>query len=153
MNSCSNATAPAHIGPGQASGHSDTVALGGPGICAHSTPCAPGMSTSTFCRADGRVVAELRGDTLSCRRRSSRDVWRYPLAWAVDSGILAMATQIGVAFAEIVDLDTGNVYRAMLEDFRRHGCAVGDQVALAWPMWSLLRLGEVRPGDVGLRWE
>ncbi len=103
------------------------------------------MQARQYCGANGRVVAWLRGTTLVKHADASRHMLRVPPAWAFDDAILQAATKDGATDCEIVDRETGDVWRALLSDFRVHGFMVargfGEQTGLALPFWRVQRAG------------
>lgn len=105
-----------------------------------------------YCGANGRVVAWLRGTTLCKHADASRHMLRVPPAWAFDDAVLQAATRDGATDCEIVDRETGDVWRALLSDFRVHGFMVargfGEQTGLALPFWRVQRAGA--PVQLGL---
>ena len=104
-------------------------------------------------RADGRaVVGRVEGDVFRKSARSSVHMLRRPRAWAADVDALDQARAAGAAWVEVLDLDTGAIYRAALVDFYRRGVTVnrghGPQLALPLDCWDVAggRRSTARPG-------
>jgi hypothetical protein len=87
-------------------------------------------------RVNGKVVAELRGEVLVKRVRGSMHLLHHPRrAWAIDAQVLVDAERAGARLVEIVDQETGEVFRAAVAQFHAKGFSVdrgyGAQRALA----------------------
>jgi hypothetical protein len=92
-------------------------------------------------RLDGRTIAELDGSTLHKRVRGSVHLLQQPRrAWAVDAAMLADAERRGGVLVEVVDGESGQVYRAAIALFHQRGFTVsrgyGEQRALALVHWQ-----------------
>jgi len=99
----------------------------------------------TYFNADGKPVASLNGHTLTKRVRSSRHMLRRPPALAFDAAILEQARQDGASVVEILDVETGRIYRAAIDAFELHGFRLnrgfGEQVGLALCYWRVEAAG------------
>lgn len=97
-------------------------------------------------RGDGRIVGQLRGDTLH-KTAKREHILRTPPAWAWDDAILTAAEKDGARFTEIKC--DGLIYRASLSDFQHHGFyfnrGYGIQRGLALAYWHIQRIGEPAP--------
>lgn len=90
----------------------------------------------------GRMVADLRGETLHKRVRGSVHQLHQPRrAWAIDAGVLVDAERRGAKVVEVLDTETGTVYRAGIALFHLRGFTVdrnyGEQRGLALEHWSV----------------
>lgn len=98
----------------------------------------------------GRAVGCIVGDVLRKELHSSRHLLHTPPAWAVDAAILDQCERVGVTTVQVVDLDTGDRYVALLSSFRRFGRrfnrGCGDQVYLTLDHWTVEREGWTQPG-------
>ena len=97
-------------------------------------------------RADGRVVGELRGDTLRKHVKATH-MLHTPRGWAWDSEIIAQAQRMGATRTELVGED-GTKYLAPLSDFWEHGVPLsrgyGKQVCLPLAYWQVVKPGDAR---------
>ena len=104
--------------------------------------------------AQGRVVGQVRGNVFHKTVRGSVHMLRRPPAWALDLGSLLQAEKQGARSVEIRDIETGNRYRASIEQVRRHGFTLdrgyGQQIGLALDRWTLTRPGEVQAEQLNL---
>jgi hypothetical protein len=111
-------------------------------------------------RLGGRTIAELDGSTLRKRVRGSVHLLQQPRkAWAVDAAMLADAERRGGVLVEVVDGETGQVYRAGVALFRQRGFTVsrgyGEQRALALEHWTVgdaTRPAAAVPVQLGFGW-
>lgn len=92
-------------------------------------------------RLDGHKVAELHGDVLRKLVRGREHLLHKPRrAWAIDAGVLVAAEQRGARVVEVLDTETGTVYRAGIARFHTSGFTIdrgyGEQRALALEHWS-----------------
>jgi len=95
-------------------------------------------STAIF--AGRKVVGHVRGDTFYKSIRASVHMLRKPPAIALDCQSIADAEQAGATWAEILDTESGRVYRARLETIRRYGTVFnrgfGEQIYLCLSAWG-----------------
>ena len=101
-------------------------------------PRGRGRQAGTPIRAAGRVVGEVRGDTFY-KSLAARHFLQKPPAIALDLSSLNDVERLGVRYCEILDRDTGRVYRAAISTIRARGFRVsrgfGEQWALALAEW------------------
>ncbi len=98
------------------------------------------MSKDTPIFAAGKVVGEVRGDTFHKSIRGSRHILRRPRSLALDLQSITDAELAGAVWAEIIDIESGKVYRAQLDTIRRYGTVFnrgfGEQIYLCLPEWG-----------------
>lgn len=72
---------------------------------------------------DGRVVGWMYQSTQTLYKRVKGSIHRLnqPPGWAWDDFIIQEALAKGMVFTEVIDTETGIVYRAPLEEFTTHG--------------------------------
>jgi len=103
-------------------------------------------STTGPVYAQGRVVGEVRGGVFCKTVRGSAHMLRRPPAWALDLGSLLQAEKLGARWVHITDIETGNCYRATIEQIRRYGLTFdrghGRQIGLPLDRWTVTRPGE-----------
>ncbi len=92
-------------------------------------------------RLAGHKVAELHGAVLRKQVRGSSHLLHKPRrAWAIDATVLVDAEQRGATTVEVLDTETGTVYRAGIAKFHTCGFTVdrgwGEQRGLALEHWS-----------------
>jgi len=104
-----------------------------------------GKARHSYYNSQGQVVASLKGHTLTKRVRGSRHMLRRPPALAFDAAILEQARQDGASVVEILDVETGRIYRAAIDAFELHGFkfnrGFGEQVGLALCYWRVEAAG------------
>ncbi len=104
--------------------------------------------------AQGRVVGEVRGGVFCKTVRGSAHMLRKPPAWALDLGSLLQAEKLGAKSVELRDTDTGNRYRATIEQVRRYGFVFdrgwGRQIGLPLDRWTVTRPGESHTEQLSL---
>ncbi len=102
-------------------------------------------STMTFTagqyRLGGHKVGELHGAVLRKLVHGREHMLQKPRqAWAIDATVLVDAEQRGATTVEVLDTETGTVYRAGIAKFHTHGFTVnhgwGAQRGLALAHWS-----------------
>lgn len=93
------------------------------------------------CRADGKVVGDVRGDTFYKTLSASRHFLRMPPSIGFDMDTLNAAERNGARIVQVTDKDSGKIYRALIYTIRRRGFTVnrgyGLQLALRLKFWSL----------------
>ena len=98
--------------------------------------------------ADGRVVGVVEGRVFKKRVRGSAHFLRTPLAIALDVETLGQAEDYGADSVEILDLETGRLFRASVATIRERGFRVdrrfGEQVALPLDRWEVRGPGVAR---------
>jgi hypothetical protein len=100
-------------------------------------------------RVNNRRVGVVDGDVFRKKVHGSKhQLWRPP-AWAADIDNLHAAREAGARHIEIVDMDTGSVYRTSIARMLADGFPVnrgyGAQVALALPLWDRPDLDDQLP--------
>ena len=92
---------------------------------------------------DGRIVGDIRGDTLVLKRRKSRHWLRLANGWAIDEVVLRRAKEAGVETVVVLDQESGVAYRAALSKLLACGTPVdlghGRQYALPEREWATER--------------
>lgn len=120
-------------------------------------PNTPEKQLVQVVRVFGRVVAGLwvipdLGLTLCKDIHGSKHMLKRPPAIAIDRLTLEQAESAGAIWAEIRDVETGKIYRALLSTIRARGFqfnrGFGDQVALALAAWN--RDEEPQPAQLEL---
>ncbi len=91
-------------------------------------------------RSDGKMVGGIIGTTLRKHVDASRHFLRRPPAICFDRDVLLEAQSQGVQIVEVIDRESGNVFRASLaliwlKGFRLNR-GYGDQVALALSLFN-----------------
>jgi len=103
-------------------------------------------STASPVYAQGRVVGQVRGGVFYKTVRGSVGVLRKPRGWASDIDSLLQAERLGARWVHITDIETGNCYRATIEQIRRYGFTFdrghGRQIGLPLDRWTVTRPGE-----------
>ena len=88
----------------------------------------------------GRAVGAIEEGTLRKHVHGSTHMLRKPLGWAWDMNILRQAARARVRQVEVIDLDSGILYRAELSDFGKHGVSFdrgfGPQTCLPLDHWK-----------------
>jgi hypothetical protein len=69
----------------------------------------------------GKVIGEVQGDTYVKKVRESKHMHRNPRGWAIDLNALLKIEQMGVENVEIIDTESGKLYRCKLETFWERG--------------------------------
>ncbi len=103
-----------------------------------------GKRTSFF-NSDGKIIANLKGDTLYKTVKGSIHMLRRPPAWALDLAILNEAEKAGAVRVQVTDRETGTIYRATVEHIREAGITIdyghGLQIALPLAGWTRNKKG------------
>lgn len=96
--------------------------------------------TTKFYDGFGHVVGTLRGDTFYKSVYGSRHMLRKPQAWALDKQALEDAKRAGAVYVQIVDNETGVIYRAAVSHVLENGFDLnrgyGSQIALPLAGWT-----------------
>lgn len=97
-------------------------------------------NTTKFYDGFGHVVGTLRGDTFYKSVYGSRHMLRKPQAWALDKQALEDAKRAGAVYVQIVDNETGVIYRAAVSHVLENGFDLnrgyGSQIALPLAGWT-----------------
>lgn len=103
------------------------------------------QQNSTKVYAGGKVVGQVRGDTLHKTIRA-RHYLRKPPAIAFDVAVLEQAERAGAHFVEVRDADTGTIFRTTIHHIHERGFTLnrgyGEQIALPVNGWTATRRGE-----------
>ncbi len=85
-------------------------------------------------RGDGREIGGITGDVFHKTVRASKHFLHTPPAIAFDLDVIAEAKAQGARIAEVIDAESGRVYRATIARIWQHGFHVdrghGAQIAL-----------------------
>ena len=104
----------------------------------------PSNSTPIF--ALGKVVGEVRENIFYKKIKGSRHLLRKPHAIASDINSLLQAKLTGATRMEVVDVETGYIYRATIEEILEKGIefnrGFGDQIAYPLEMWNIEHIRE-----------
>ena len=96
--------------------------------------------TIKFYDGFGHIVGTLRGNTFYKSVHGSRHMLQKPPAWCMDKEALLRAQQAGAAFVQIVDNETGVIYRAAVSHVLENGFDLnrgyGSQIALPLAGWT-----------------
>lgn len=107
-------------------------------------PHTPQSHTPIY--VNGRIVGQVSGSTFRKTIKGSRHMLRKPLAIALDVQSVHDAQRAGASHAEVIDTETGNVYRASLDKVLREGVrfdrGFGRQVFLPLDDWLRPDLGQ-----------
>ena len=110
--------------------------------------------TTKFYDGFGHVVGTLRGDTFYKSVYGSRHMLRKPQAWALDKQALEDAKRAGAVYVQIVDNETGTVYRAPVSHILEAGFDLnrgyGSQIALPLAGWTRTIKGKPLPKQLDL---
>lgn len=102
----------------------------------------------------GHIVGTLRGNTFYKSVHGSRHMLQKPPAWCMDKEALLRAQQAGAAFVQIVDNETGTVYRAPVSHILEAGFDLnrgyGSQIALRLAGWTRTIKGKPLPKQLDL---
>ena len=99
----------------------------------------PGNKKPIFC--GNRVVGNVNGDVFEKYITGSKHLLRIPPAIAFDISTLDDAERAGAVWAKVKDRETGNIYRAKIQDIRDKGIwlerGFGNQKYLPLSYWSI----------------
>lgn len=99
------------------------------------------MEKCTTFRVKGQVYGVLFGDVLRRTAQASRHFLRKPPAICIDLQTLELAEDAGARKVEVVDTESGRIYRADVQTIHRYGRKMnrgyGLQIALALGRWAL----------------
>jgi hypothetical protein len=98
-------------------------------------------------RAGRHVIGEVRGTTFIKKIRASQHFLKTPPAIAFDLDSLAQAERAGAVEVQVIDKETGTIYRTTIAHILRAGFELdrgfGKQIALPLEGWSRQRKGEL----------
>ena len=94
----------------------------------------------SICRADGRIIGAVRGDTFEKRVAASKHFVRKPPAIAFDIQTLMDARAAGAVFIHVTDVESGRDYYSTVHTVLHDGFSLnrgfGNQVALPIGRWN-----------------
>jgi hypothetical protein len=106
-------------------------------------------------RANGKIVGRVENGVFKKNIRGSTHHLRRPAALCLDVQSLIDAQSCGAVKVEIIDKDSGNVYRAQISTIRAKGFTIerggaGRQLALRLSDWQINDVPEQLGIDMGL---
>jgi len=111
-------------------------------------------NTTKFYDDYGHIIGTLRGNTFYKSVYGSRHMLQKPPAWCMDKAALLRAQEAGAAFVQIVDNETGAVYRAPVSHILEAGFDLnrgyGSQIALPLAGWMRTIKGKSLPKQLDL---
>jgi hypothetical protein len=91
-------------------------------------------------KANGRIVGQVKGNAFTKTVSGSKHFLRSPKAIALDTQSVADARKAGATLVEVVDRETGLVYRASIDRLFTKGFSLdrgyGSQIALSITDWN-----------------
>lgn len=95
---------------------------------------------------NGRVVGWVEGDTFHKTIYGSKHLLRVPPAIAFDIYSLDLAEKFGGIKVQILDEETGTIYKSSIKQIREYGKnfnrGYGDQIYLVLGSWSIYKSGD-----------
>jgi hypothetical protein len=107
----------------------------------HSTPNLKNQTSTPVYSANGRVIGEVCGATFYKWVKASIHFLRQPPAIAFDIVSLHSAAESGAELVEVLDTESGRIYRASISNVwangRRFDRGFGQQIFLVLSRWSV----------------
>jgi hypothetical protein len=107
----------------------------------HSTPNLKNQTGTPIYSGDGRIVGEVRGGVFTKRVKASIHFLRQPPSIAFDVTSLQSAVEVGAELVEVLDTESGRIYRASISNVwangRRFDRGFGQQIFLVLSRWSV----------------
>ena len=102
----------------------------------------------------GKIIGWIEGDSLNKNISSSKHMLQKPKGLAWDFSVLELARKENLKRICVHDKETGNEYKATLEDIFHYGVRInrgfGEQIVLPLKYWQKKAQGQPSPSQLAL---